>query len=78
MTKRVHVYVVAICVLAACSSSAQQALSPSKPPAAPAPASAAPQAAARQMPKSRFAGKHLILLDVKANLIIDFMLNAMQ
>ena len=25
----------------------------------------------------RFAGKHLILLDAKANLIIDFMLNAM-
>jgi hypothetical protein len=37
-------------------------------------------AALPQLPKDiqyRFAGKHLILFDAKANLIIDFMLNAM-
>jgi hypothetical protein len=51
MTKPLYFYVVTITLLAACSSSAQQAASPSKPPATPAPAPSAPPAQTQQMPK---------------------------
>lgn len=51
MTKPLCVYVTVICLLAACSSSAQQAASPSKPPATAAPAPTSPPAQAQSMPK---------------------------
>lgn len=53
MTKPRYVYVVIICALAACSSSAQQAASPSKPPAMPAPAPSTPPVEAQQLPKGK-------------------------
>jgi hypothetical protein len=51
MTKPLYVYVITISLLAACSSSAQQTASPSKPPATPAPAPSSPPAQAQPMPK---------------------------
>jgi hypothetical protein len=51
MTKPLYAYVITICLLAACSSSAQQAASPSKPPATPAPAPSSPPAQAQPMPQ---------------------------
>jgi hypothetical protein len=51
MTKPLYAYVIAIYLLAACSSSAQQAGSPSKPPATPAPAPSSPPVQAQSMPK---------------------------
>jgi len=51
MTNSLYACMVSICLLGACSSSAQQADSPSKSAATPAPASSASAAQAQQMPK---------------------------
>src|SRR5688572_15007594 len=65
MTKPLYVYVTVVCLLAACSSSAQQAASPSKPPATAAPAPTSPPAQAQSMPKGTNANSD-------AGLINDF------
>lgn len=51
MTKPLYVYAITMCLLAACTSSAQQAASASNPRATPAPAPPAPPAQAQPMPK---------------------------